>query len=651
MTSGPVVTRSLRMARLVVAAAVCVAPVASALLLAPDGLPAWPTLLAVALGLGARLAAPYATAPLLVALALGPLWQAGTAVVTGSPDIERLMPWLALLGGWLAWPAGAAWRVTGAWRTGIVTWALVLAVTWPVTALRELDFTLQTIGVATANGSFGMTPHLSAAYIALMAQAQLAGLLLFDWAWGAAPAERRRAWLALAPGVALACLLAMWQQLVDPAFLSAPPWSGLARAAGPFYDANAMGALAALVAAALAGPGLRPAAVPQWLWSTGWIALAVAGVAATGSRTGLAALAASGVVTALVALRPRARLAALAALVLLVGAGLAAARITPVPGEKQGGNAIGRLVGTVRRVVDGGAGEALWVAWRRDGYGPASLAIIADHPWVGVGPGAFGNVITDYAREALGLHLPPDNAQNWWRQQLAELGGLGAAAPFLCSVLILLAVLRSWRVSGPAAARTAPLVTLGLMAVVSPATQHPVLLALTGLLVAHGVTRNGDLEPAGTAAASRSGWVAWTLALACAVGLAVEGWTAFRPAQRAGRFTFLYYYGLSPAMDTPFGSGRWSAQRSVAVSPPHGSELVLHVVLPHDDLATAPVTVIVSDGYREVCRMVGRDHGKLECRMPVTPGHWPIVELHVSRPGPTVDGVEQTALVAARYEP
>ncbi|HUU34386.1 MAG TPA: hypothetical protein VMW48_10000, partial [Vicinamibacterales bacterium] len=289
MTHGPIATRSLRAARLVVAGSVVCAPIVSALLLSADGLSIWPTLLALAAGLLARAAAPTTSTPLLIGLALGPLWQLGTGLVTGSVDIQRLMPWLAAMGGWLAWPTAAAWRVTGAWQVGIVSWALVLAVAWPVTALRELDFTLQTIGAPTPNGSVGLTPHLAGAFVALTAQAQLVALLLFDWAWGAAPPLRRRAWLALAPGIAVACALAVWQQAIDPAFLSDQPWIALARATGPFYDANAMGALAALLAAALAGPGLRPAAIPPVAWSGAWAALALAGVAASGSRTGLAA--------------------------------------------------------------------------------------------------------------------------------------------------------------------------------------------------------------------------------------------------------------------------------------------------------------------------------------------------------------------------
>ncbi|HUU35335.1 MAG TPA: hypothetical protein VMW48_14825, partial [Vicinamibacterales bacterium] len=249
--------------------------------------------------------------------------------------------------------------------------------------------------------------------------------------------------------------------------------------------------------------------------------------------------------------------------------------------------------------------------------------------------------------------LPPDNAQNWWRQQLADLGVIGGAAPLLCSVLALVAVLRAWRRSPAAAAHAAPLMALGLMAAVSPATQHPTMQALVGLLVARGVVPSdgtpGDTPPA---ALSRwSGRIAWTVALACGLGLAVEGWTAFRPPDRAARFHFTYNYGLFEPVQTPVGNGRRSAQHMVAVFPPGGSVLVARVVLPHDDIAQSPVVVTVSDGHQVLCREERRDHMALECRMAIPEGRWPLVRVDVSRPWHTADGREQAAVVSGRFEP
>lgn len=644
-------TPALRGARWFVAASALCAPVASALLLTGNGQPVWPTLTALAAGLLARAAAPGSTAPLLVLLALAPVWQAGASLAAGSSDPQLLMPWLAGLAGWLAWPADGGWRVTGIWRLGIVSWALVVAMTWPVTGARELDFTFQSIGAATANGTFGATPERSAASTALNAEAQLVALLLFDWAWAAPLALRRRAWLALAPGLVAACGVAVWQQLVDPSLLSREPWIHLHRAAGTLYDANAMGALAALVGAALAAPDLSPRGVPRMLWSSAWAATALVGVVASGSRTALAALVVSATGAALGTLRGRQRwfaIGTMASAVLVVG-WLGANR--PEVGT---GNAAGRLAATANRALMGGPAEWWRVAWHRDGYGPASMALIGEHPWFGVGPGAFGTLISDYAQVTLGYPLPPDNAQNWWRQQLADFGLIGGAGAVLCSVLALVAVLRSWRRSpGASAISPTPLVALGLMALVSPPTQHPLLQVLIGLLVAHVVAPSVRADPSPVPASSQ--WpvaaLVWAAALACAVGLGIEGWTAFRPPDRASRFLFPYNYGLSAPVQTALGDGRWAARRAVAVVAPEGAVLVARVVLPHDDLSHAPVAVTISEGHRVLCERVAHDQAPIECRVPVPAGRWPFVQVEVSRGWRTENGMEQAALVSGRFEP
>ena len=650
-TTRPSVRSGLSTARMLVAVSVLGAPVATALLLAADGRPWWPTIVALMAGLVARAVAPASTWPLLALLCLAPLWQVAVAMVTsGGSDVLWVMPWLAALAGCLAWPRTAGWRVSGAWQLGVAAWALVLSVAWPVTALRELDFTLASLGAAAPVGSFGPSAQAAAAAVALAAEAQLVALLLFDWACGAPLGQRRQAWLALAPGVALACGIAVWQQGVDPAFLSREPWITLDRGAGPFFDANAMGALAALFGAALARPGIRPLAIPSVVWSGAWVALAVAGTAASGSRTALAALVVGAVGAALATMRGRQRLMALVVAAALLAV---ASRITSGREDVAAGNAATRLLGTVRGVLDGGATAAWEVVWRRNGYGPASMATIADHPWVGVGPGAFGHVISDYAKVALGSVLPPDNAQNWWRQQLADLGLIGSVGPILCSLLALGAVLHSWRrLSHSSAYRTMPLAAAGLMAVVSPPSQHPVLQVLIGLLVADAVA---PLEVTEGPQLSLRQWrpavvLVWITAAASVTGLAWDGWTSFRPPQRAARFHFAYTYGLSAPVQSPFGDGRWSARRSVAVFPPEGPVLVARVVLPHDDLARRPVVVTISDGNDVVCRHEGRDHAPFECRLTVPDGRWPLVQVDVSRTWRTDGGTEQAALVSGRFE-
>ena len=113
--------------------------------------------------------------------------------------------------------------------------------------LRELDFTTAAF---TGRGA-GPSP-IGAALVIPAAETQLVALLFFDWLLGAADDDRRRLWRWLTPAIGVVCALAVWQAAVDPALLSRPPWIGLGRAAGAFYDANATGALVALFGPLLA---------------------------------------------------------------------------------------------------------------------------------------------------------------------------------------------------------------------------------------------------------------------------------------------------------------------------------------------------------------------------------------------------------------
>ena len=73
--------------------------------------------------------------------------------------------------------------------------------------------------------------------------------------------------------------------------------------------------------------------------------------------------------------------------------------------------------------------------WDRDAYGSASTRAIRDTPLFGVGVGAFTLLSMDYVRAAGGPEVPFDNAQNWFRHQLAELGVVGCAGWILWIVL------------------------------------------------------------------------------------------------------------------------------------------------------------------------------------------------------------------------
>lgn len=623
-------TPALRAARVAVGLAAVLLPLTHAALRAAVDGAAWPTVTAIAAGLLVRLLAGAAPG-VAVALAVAPLWPLLMRVGGTPGDFDRLMPWLAGLAAVLAWPYGRPWHAEGLWGGAIAGWALVLALVTPVVAARELDFSL---AAASAPNDAGI--------VVMTGLAQLVALLLFDWYWSATSHARRRVWTVLLPGIVAAAALALWQQQVDAAFLSGDPWIALRRASSTLLDANATAAFLALVGPIVVTSAVRPAVVPRVAWGAVWYALCLAGIIATGSRSALAAFTLVLGMQAMAASRTI-RWLALAAGLLLVAAVVAADRVI----DASMGHAIVRLADTVRGLWASGA-EGVWrLAWDRDGYGPAAMAMIVEHPVVGTGPGTFGSLVTGYAREAIAVALPPDNAQNWWRQQAAELGLAGSLPAFACSLLALSALAQAL-VRREDAAAAAPLAGLGLLALVAPPMPHPLLQVMGGLVIAHAVT--AAPAAAGTAARPRDGHAIWLLALVCAAGAAVTGWQDLRPAYRAARFHTPYSYGVTPVGPTPYGPGRWMDRRAVAVVDPGSHRtLVARVIVPHEheDAATRPVRVVVSGRRGVVCVHEAVDAAPFDCRLPVPPDEWPMVRVEIDGASPAAGATRRVAVVNA----
>ena len=63
----------------------------------------------------------------------------------------------------------------------------------------------------------------------------------------------------------------------------------------------------------------------------------------------------------------------------------------------------------------------------RDGYGVVAIDLIRQFPFFGVGIGSFNLLVRDHYYLMTGVRtLFPDNAQNWYRHQFAELGLVGS---------------------------------------------------------------------------------------------------------------------------------------------------------------------------------------------------------------------------------
>ena len=114
--------------------------------------------------------------------------------------------------------------------------------------------------------------------------------------------------------------------------------------------------------------------------------------------------------------------------------------------------------------------------WNRGApYGTASVWMVEDSPVVGVGVGTYHNLFPDYSYLIRGVASPFDNAQSWYRHQLAELGILGSLG-WISWVLLFCALLARGKVreedSFQAGAVKGALVAIGVICLVSMPTQQ-----------------------------------------------------------------------------------------------------------------------------------------------------------------------------------
>lgn len=635
----------MRLARLVVGGSAVAGALFQAWLLQATGRSWLLPLLGLGLGLGLRLVRGT-TAVVALTLAVASVWPVlGGALAPGAPPLEPIWPWLTFLIAGLAWPTAEDWHSRGAWRAAIAAWTLVVAVTWPIVAARELDFTRETLTAITVNGASAGTPPATASFVALLSVTQIVALLLVDWYVGQCEDDRRRLWWMLLPGVLVTAAVTLWQQLVDPTLLGSQPWVALHRGAGTFYDANATGAFLALAGPALAAnlaaaPGAGRRFVPWLGWGVALVCLG--GVLATGSRTALSAL----ILSVVVQVAVRGRLVAWLGLATVIAA-VTVLAANP-PDELGQGQAAGRLAGSIGQAL--GKGPAgVWALLRdRDGYGIAARAMIADHPWFGVGTGVFPVNVGNYGLTQWGSPLPADNAQNWWRHQAAELGLFGAIPAFAASLLLVFTTGRAL-VRRSAAAVAAPLVGFGLMALVSPPTAYPILQVVLGMIV--GAVLSADRAPIVSPLPRWTAAVVWAFAAVCATGTAVTGWRDLRPPYRAADLHFAYNYGAGEIEPTPFGRGRWMSTRAIAVvAPGVAKTVVTEIIAPHDDLDAHPVGIRVADRDRVICEARVTDHTPFVCRVPVTSGVWPMIQIDIERPWQVEPGHTRAGVVTARYE-
>jgi O-antigen ligase len=585
---------------------------------------AWyPTLIAAALAALLSWRAPAIVPPVIVScLFLMPVASFG---LKWRWHFSDLTPALGLLVASLAVAIPRTATVSNPWRAVLACWALVVAVSWPIVALREIDFSwplLWTFRVPTAAGGF--PPPAVVGWTAHVAASQLVGLLWFEYLWavhpGAGAVFKNRVAAVLGITALAASALSVYQGFVDLEFLSSSVWPYLRRSAGALMDANSSGMLAAM-------------------WLTGFIALAasserrgvralriVGAVAAalatwcSGSRSAFLAAAIGIGVTfigsvQIVRYRRRAVLTALAVLAVAI----------LILTFSQSTSPLARIVAT-------GEGSPIATArslWNRHGYGPAAVHMIREFPVAGVGLGTYHSLVADYSKAFVGIALPPDNAQNWYRHQLAELGIIGSAGWIAFVGLFVVAAFRARAAPEHQLAANAlrgSLAGLAIASLVGMPGQHPAivltfwtfafwLLQVVGVETTVKGRTTTTLTASAKATAVRRSFMrrrkGRTTSIIVGAIVALHAATtlytsrhALRVPFRAARFDFDYSYGFVREEGSPHA---WVQDRAVAV--PRATTRSMRLILWSESGNEArPVSTEISiDGRRVIRRTLRGD--------------------------------------------
>jgi hypothetical protein len=534
--------------------------------------------------LGAGAARPWMIG---VWIAAGILAPAPLRLLAGREGPVLDVFWMAgLTASLLRVAAWSHWSLDPWTRLCAGGWVVTLVLGVPVLAARELAFDPRLMfDFGAVNSWTGWTAAHVVAWMGFVAWGHLLGVIWLDWAtvrfasFSARPARILHPfWIA----TTIASLVAIFQGVVDLSFLNPPFWAERLRASGTLLDANAYGvcaALAALTAVVTSHGG-------GW---TRWAALAVAvnlaGLGMSGSRTGLIC----GVVTVL-AIGAAIWRSGNRGRLLAIASGAAAIVAVVV--------ATSDATGPLKRLFERPAGtddSFVAVVFTRPPYGHIAGEMIRDYPLTGVGIGAYQQLAADYWRRESDDMLAFDNAQNWWRHELSELGVLGALPLVLWSALLAWQVLlgrsrrerlfEAWLVRGA-------LLAVGVGSITQMPTQAPVILLWFLTFVAWLPQLLQKLPLANIRVSST---VAIVLAVAYAAGHLVLARGSLSVAERAKTFGHEYVsgaYGAEPLEGS--GTFRWTDDESRFVWPLRTRWFVIRVWAHHPDVSVEPVKVTIT---------------------------------------------------------
>jgi O-Antigen ligase len=538
-------------------------------------------------------------------------------VVHGDYSVYYGTIWLAALLGAIV-PAGVrrGWAFPARWKAPIVLWALTIALTWPVVVMREFDFKPRLLLNAHHLNRWDIEAlrPIAILWICDVASTLGMGFLWFDWLCCVfaddEPRFRRRVLSVLAASWSITTVVGLYQFFGDMLFLNFGLFGALKRASGTMRDANPFG-----IVAALGGPWLVAAAaltrsrlfhilaacglVVSWvaLWASGArSALALAVIAFVSIVYGAWAA----LVKNRYSRRTQIGLAAVAVLAIAVVAA------TPFLVRDERGP-IARMRDTL---ADSSVRGFLQTLSERNGYGLVAMDMIRQFPLFGVGIGSFNLLVRDHYYLMSGDRtLFPDNAQNWYRHQLAELGLVGSVGWMLWVFGFGWFVLST---TAPSPKKFATIVARGLLAGIAlvslvgmPTLNVAVAItfwtlafwcvALSGVptaaLPGESVSRNEGLLPGRS---SKWTWlVVWSIVAVAIGGTAYTARHRLRIPQLAVDVGFPYHYGFSEPekVDLTNPSSVWAGRHAVAVLFPQTRWVKVTLSVDSLNIAKGPVDV------------------------------------------------------------
>jgi len=535
-----------------------------------------------------------------------------------------------------------SWSLPTAWQWPLVAWALIVSISWPIVFLREVDFSPAILPLDRVyNSSNGIPPLAAGLNITYFALGHTVGILWLDALFRWFRQERfaifsSRILFPLAGAIAISCVVSVYQGFVDLRYLNSGFWAYMERAAGTLGDPNKFGMIAALWAGGVIVLSRKLAKPWSLAWLVTGLTLLTAGVWTSGTRTGLAALAITLTIAAVEALmfwrsQPQASSSLSAGRIVAAGVGalvVATALVLALRGASTATVADRGFLDRLPFIGNVSLGTTLndWL-WERDGYGPSAIVMIREHPVSGVGVGSFHTLVHDFGK-LLNYDISPDNAQNWIRHLLAELGIVGSI-PWI-SWCLLFAVLLFMTPTLTGGDRLAAGVLRGTLAGFAVASlfgmagqSMPVIITFWTFVFWFVVAKDFAAEP--TPAVS---WSRRTTVFTVALVLLHAGVTMadargdLLPRNRAMRFDIPYSHGLGDIDRDPNGGPgrRWTIKEAVAVIPVKGKVLKFVAWIDHPDGDERPVPVRIWADSKLVYSGDLKRSAAIRLDIPATPG-------------------------------